>query len=383
MRKILILSLHLGFGGIEKSVCSLANMLCDKYDVEIASCYKLYDECAFHLDDRVKVVYLNDSSIVPNRDKLKSSIKKLNLFKFIKECFFSIKVLYLRKRKVISYLKDSSYDVVISTRDFLNTLSSKYAKGSALKVGWEHNHFHDNYKYADKIVKSVSKLDVFINVSSALNEYYSSRLNKSNVKCYYVPNCIDEMPDKSSLLNSTHFISVGRLSTEKGYLDLLKIMVSLKEKYPKWILDIVGDGDQFDVLSEFIKNNDLDGNVVLHGFQNKDYINNLLNKSSIYLMSSYTESFGIVLIEAMSHGVPCVAFTSAEGACEIIEDSKNGFLVDNRDFEKMIEKISLLVDDRKKRIEMGEYARKSVVKYTSDIVSKQWIKIFEESGINE
>jgi N-acetylglucosaminyldiphosphoundecaprenol N-acetyl-beta-D-mannosaminyltransferase len=70
MKKISILSLHLGYGGIEKSIVSLANVLCEKYDVEIATVYKIYEKPVFDLDKRVKVHYLNPDTIVPNHESL-------------------------------------------------------------------------------------------------------------------------------------------------------------------------------------------------------------------------------------------------------------------------------------------------------------------------
>ena len=94
MKKIFILSLHLGYGGIEKSIVTLANVLCTRYDVEIATCYKLYNECVFKLDDRVKVLYLNDEEIVPNRESLKEAINSKNPFKIFKEGSFSSKKEY-------------------------------------------------------------------------------------------------------------------------------------------------------------------------------------------------------------------------------------------------------------------------------------------------
>ena len=84
MKKISILSLHLGYGGIEKSIVSLANLLSKKYNVEIAVCYKLYDKSVFDLDDSINVKYLNDSSIVPNHKSLKSAIHGKNLKKIFK-----------------------------------------------------------------------------------------------------------------------------------------------------------------------------------------------------------------------------------------------------------------------------------------------------------
>ena len=63
MKKIAILSLHLGYGGIEKSIAALANILCEKYKVEIICIYKLYEEPAFKLDDRIKVTCLIESKL--------------------------------------------------------------------------------------------------------------------------------------------------------------------------------------------------------------------------------------------------------------------------------------------------------------------------------
>ena len=136
-------------------------------------------------------------------------------------------------------------------------------------------------------------------------------------------------------------------------------------------------------MKDYILKNNLSNYVTLHGFQGKENLHKILSASSIYLMCSYTESFGIVLLEAMSFGIPCIAFDSAEGAREVIENGKNGYLISNRSFDNMIEKIMYLVDNSSVREKMGKYARKSVEKYTSDSVILQWYKILEDGGYNE
>ena len=90
MKKVSILSLHLGFGGIEKSVAAVANLLCEKYEVEIACTYKLYDKPAFDIDERVKIKYLI-SDLKPNREEVKSALRKRKLIKFIRRVFMSNK----------------------------------------------------------------------------------------------------------------------------------------------------------------------------------------------------------------------------------------------------------------------------------------------------
>ena len=377
MKKISILSLHLGYGGIEKSIVSLANILCKKYEVEIAVSYQLYDECVFSLDKRVKVVYLNSKDITPNRDRLKSSLQGHHYFTFLKEVFYSMKVLRLRKKTMVQYIKDSSSDIIISTRDIFNTWNGKYAKDSTLKIAWEHNHFHGNYKYANKIVKSVSNCDYLVLVTKELESFYHEQLKNYKCKTICISNCIEELPKNPSKLDDHAFISIGRLSKEKGYMDLVKIYDLFQKRNSGWILHIIGDGDERDSLKEFIQSHHLEDKIILHGFLGKDEIDKIMKKSSIYLMTSYTESFGIVLIEAMSYGIPCIAMDSAEGARDIIIDSENGYLIQNRNFGGMIQRMEKLMKDKDLRIEMGKKALSNAKKYTSDIIGKEWYKLME------
>lgn len=383
MKKISILSLHLGYGGIEKSIVSLANVLCKKYKVEIATCYRLYDNCVFPLDKRVKVKYLNDKTIVPNHEALRGALKSRNIIKIIKEGFFAMKVLRHRKSGMVNYLKKCDSDVIISTRDIFNFWSAMYGRDEALKIGWEHNHFHDNIKYANKIIDSAKNLDYLVLVSAELQEYYKKNMKGNKCMCIYIPNCIDSMPPKKSSLTAKRLISVGRLSPEKGFLDLLRVYHILYKKYPDWKLDIIGDGKEKELLEEYIKVHHMEKFVKLHGFQNKDYIDKVMQDSSIYLMTSHTESFGIVLIEAMSHGLPCLAMDSAEGAREIITSGYNGYLIKNRNYEAMVKKIGDLIRNKEERLKLGDNARKSVEKYTSEAVGKEWFALIEESGVYE
>ena len=76
-------------------------------------------------------------------------------------------------------------------------------------------------------------------VSNELTKFYGNYLGK---KAVYIPNCLDKLPNKLSKLDSENLISVGRLSKEKGFDDLLKLFKTLSIKHPNWKLNIVGDG---------------------------------------------------------------------------------------------------------------------------------------------
>ena len=372
MKKINILALHLGYGGIEKCVVDLANILIDKYDVEILVTYKLYDDVVYTLDNRVKVRYLTD--VKPNKLEFIKYLKKFRIIKAFKEGLYSLKVLHLRKSTMINAIRESRADAIISTRILFNNYLGKNFNG--LKIGWEHNHHHNNKKYIKKFVSSCKKLDKVVLVSDNLRNYYNKEFNKYNIKCecIFIPNFINYYPDKVSNLDNNNIISVGRLSKEKGYVDLIDVfkLVNLKMNAR---LDIIGDGKEREAIEKKIIKNNLSTKIKLHGYQKSQYINNMYQKSSLYVMTSYTESFGLVLVEAMSFGLPCIAYTSAEGACDIIQNNYNGYLIKNRNEHDMADTIVKLLNDKKKLKELSKNARISASKYLEDNVKKKWINI--------
>ena len=105
---------------------------------------------------------------------------------------------------------------MISTRDIFNEWLGEYGSSDVLKIGWEHNHYHDDYNYANNVVRSSRKLDYLVLVSKSLKDFYKSKLSKTNCKCVFIPNMIDQLPSKCSNLTEKRLISVGRLSEEKG-----------------------------------------------------------------------------------------------------------------------------------------------------------------------
>ena len=373
MKRITILALHLGYGGIEKCISTLANTLCKNYQVNVISTYKLYEKPSFPIDDRVKITYLIPD-LSPSKNEFIDSVKHLKFIKGFKLGITNLKVLYLKKKKMIEAIKNCDSDVIISTRDIHNDWLGKYGNPNILKIGWEHNHHNNDKKYINKIIKSVSKLDYFVLVSKELEEFY-----RQKVKCktVYIPNTLDYYPKKVSDLEEKRIISVGRLSEEKGYLDLIDVFSFVHQVYPDWKLDIIGDGNQKENIQKKIEEYGLKDFIILHGFQNKEYINQLLQKSSIYVMCSYTESFGIVLLEAFSFGIPCVAFDSARGATEIISNNWDGYLIKDRNKEIMAKKVCELISNPNRRIIMGANGIKKANQYSMDEIRKYWIQIIE------
>ena len=375
MKKITILALHLSTGGIERTITTLSNILAKRYKVEIIANYQIEEMPAFEIDKRVKITYLMPG-LKPNEKEFKNALKKGKIIQVLKEGTKAIKILYLRKKLMKEAIKNLSCDIAISTRDIHNRLLGKYAKKEIIKIAQEHNN-NGNNKYIRKIVKSLKNINYFMPVSKQLLAIYEEKLKSSNIKCIYIPHCLSDYPKETSKLENKNIISIGRLSPEKGFLDLIDVYEIVSKNNPDWHLNIAGDGQERGKIEKRIQDKNLQEKVSLLGFQKQEKLNEFFLQSSIYIMTSIHESFGLVLIEAESYGLPILAFDTAEGPKEIIENGKNGFLISNRNIKEMAEKIQELINNANLRKRMGEHSREESQKYRMENVEKIWFDFID------
>lgn len=375
MKKVTILALHLGYGGIEKCIAALANSLVDTYKVEILAIYKLYDEPAFYIDPKVHIRYL--SKVVPNKNDFKYAVKRVNIFKIIKEAIKALNILRIKRKVLIDAIDSCDSDIIISTRDYTNKYLGEYRNNNVIAIGWEHNHPHGDKVIMKRLRNSCKYLDKLIVVSRELKHIYSEDFKNNDIKCQveYIPNFLEKLPKKINKLDNKNIISVGRLEPEKGFLDLVSVFKLIELKDGEVYLNLVGDGSQKDKIFKNIVDNNISRKVKMPGYLDFEELNKLYEETSLYLMTSYTESFGLVLIEAMSHGIPVIAFSCAEGAKELINNGVNGYLINNRNEHEMADRAVKLLNNPDKLKELGENARTTALKYSKDEVKKMWIKL--------
>lgn len=353
--KVTIYALHLGYGGVEKNICEKANILSNIYDVEIISLYKLYDKPAFIVNPKVKIKYL--TNVKPNRNEFKNAVKSKNIKSILKEGFYAVKVLYLKNSLITKSMIECNSKIIISTRAYFSLKLIKNNEYNNIKIAEEHIYHNNNSKYIKKLGFILKYVDYLMPSSDYLTDYYKSIYSKYDYKIKTNKMPI-ERANKLCDLKKKNIISVGRLSKEKGFADLIEIFSNIESE--DWTLTIVGDGDEKENLEALIKDNNLEGKVILTGFLNKEELYKLYENSSLYVMTSFEESFGLVLVEASSFGLPLIAFDSAIGAKEIIQE--NGILVSNRDKSVMIKKIKKLMNDISER---KIYQKKSLEIYKS------------------
>ena len=147
--------------------------------------------------------------------------------------------------------------------------------------------------------------------------------------------------------------------------------------FKKWQLIIVGDGVLKKELESKIKALNLQESVILKPFTKqieKEYLS-----ASIYAMTSHFEGFGMVLAEASSYALPCIAFDIATGPSDIIENEKSGFLVEDNDLQGYADKLMLLMRDENLRFNFGTKAKRVVSeKFSKEVVMKEWQGLFDE-----
>ena len=202
--------------------------------------------------------------------------------------------------------------------------------------------------------------------------------NKKEWKCknlLVIPNPLPFYPSQSALLLNKTVLAVGKQSYQKNYEDLLKIWKNVIKKHPRWKLEIYGKINLALNLTEKSQKLNIENSVKFYP-PNKN-IENKYKEAAIYVMTSKFEGFGMVLIEAMAFGVPCVSFECPHGPADIITDTKDGYLVPNGDLELFSKRLITLIEDEELRKKMGKHARENVKVYLPENIIKQWDSLFK------
>ena len=173
---------------------------------------------------------------------------------------------------------------------------------------------------------------------------------------------------------SKRVIAVGRLEWQKGYDKLIRIWKNVYTRHPNWQLDIFGEGTLKNELQTQIRQEQV-SNITIHPFTDnisKEYAN-----SSICVLTSRFEGFSLVLLEAMRHGVPCVTFDCPYGPSDVVDNGKNGYVIENDNIELFAEKLSELMDHPETRKTFSEMAIVKAKIFDKEVIMRQWKSLFE------
>ncbi|MCI6002643.1 MAG: glycosyltransferase [Tenericutes bacterium] len=374
MKKITFLVLHLGYGGIETSTINTANSLCDKYDIEIMSFYNLDNNQANKLNSKIRVKYLYNGN--PNKEEFLKSLHNHKIINTLKEGIKASKILLKKRIKVIKYIKNCKSDYIVSTRCEFSTLLSKYGNNNTVKIAQEHRYHNNDKKYINTIKNKYNNIDYLFALTKCLyNDYKEFLKNNKHTKVELVPNMLYEIPKCNSKLDKKNIITISRLDYGKKNDDIIKSFSKIKES--NWKLYIIGDGKEFNNLKKLINDLNLKNKVILTGYKNKEEINKYMLDSSLFLMASITEGLPMVLLEAMSYGIPCIAYEVPSGVNDIIEDGRNGYIIKNRNELEYIKRIEEVINDSKLRNNLGTNAKEKAKEFSKEKIVKIWENILK------
>ena len=285
--------------------------------------------------------------------------------------------LYARRlRDVVDQIKP---DIIVCVRsEYIGTIVK--VKGHVPLVFESHTS-----RFAHRFINAdwYTKLRAFYNNRNvrladcivALTDGDANDWREINRHIFVIPNIVNINATNSYCdYNSKSVIFVGRFCAQKDIDSLLHIWKIVHSRYPDWVLHIYGGyGEKRESQTQYISR--LDANVVVH--EPTCEILNCYKKSSMLLLTSVYEPFGLVLPEAMSCGLPVVSFDCPYGPADIITDGVDGFLIKNRDVQAFADRVCQLIEDKELRVRMGQAAIKSSQRYRADVIMPKWKELFE------
>lgn len=343
-------------GGVERMLSTLSRhiVLKDEFSVEIVSIFKSNQDVSFDFSE-VKISYLSN--------------KKFDISNFYKSLITYTTLIY----SILFFKKRNA--IYVSTFPSISFLFFLF-KGSKNLIVSEHAQFNAHnsiFNFFRKLFyKNFKKIVLLTDKQYVL---FSEFVSKENL--LIIPNPINIVSQKSNR-DSDKIVTVGRLVPEKGFDILIEIVDKLIKVKPQLKLVIVGSGPEKVNLFNRIKSLGLVENIEI--IENETNVSRHLENSSVFVVTSLTESFGIAMLEALSVGVPVVAFDAGDGPKKMISDGNNGFLVpfgNNSLFEKKV--LALLDSEVIIWNEFSKNAVNSSLMYDVNNVYLMWKDVFKNN----
>ena len=363
-----------GHGGVARSVVNLANRLADHRDVRVVSLHRRAARSTYALDPRVTLEVLLDQETLGPADRLRHR-RPTGLRPVPAEQ----RMTRLTDRVLRRRLATLEPGVLVSTRPSLHLAAVRWAAPGVRLVGQDHKNFPTRFsgpRQPAVLTEAVPRLDAYVVLTHADAEDYRREL-PGRTRVEVIRNALPWAPaDAPAPLDSKVLVAAGRLAREKGFGRLLDAFAPVARDHPDWQLHVHGEGGQRAALTERVRRLGLDGQVRLPGYT--DDFRGVLAGAAAYAMTSRAEGFPMVLIEALSVGLPVVAMDCPRGPGEIVRDGKNGFLVDDCDVAGFSDALRLLVEDDGLRRDCGRQALEDSHRYTADTVLADWLALLDD-----
>jgi len=360
MTKILVYfnSMHPS-GGIERVIATLCNKLSANYEITILvkdepySFYKLNDNIVMHT--------LNN--------ELKFDMKsRFNRF------FTALSTIISNTGKLRKYLKQNDYDYYYLAHP-LNVLEFSLAGAENNKIIITEHGAKSAYNRIYRTVKNLLYKKCIAYVVPAKSDV--ADYQNDGLPAIYIPHFRSDLPYTDSLKVNKIVLNIGRFTADKQQLALLEIWEEVIQSPAAtgWVLQIAGKGELENELHNFVIEKNLQRSVEF--LAPTKHVEQYYKNASIFALTSSSEGFGMVLLEAISFGLPCVSYDCPSGPRDIITSGKNGYLVELNNKNQFKEQLLSLIQNEQSLKDMGEKAMESSIGWNDSAVLSNWFSLFK------
>ncbi|MCR5848944.1 MAG: glycosyltransferase family 4 protein [Lachnospiraceae bacterium] len=279
----------------------------------------------------------------------------------------------IRKLKDIVVKEKPDYWVDVDIILGLYTVFVKNRQKGMKWISWEHFNYYTKFPYYAGLRKftrrMVCKKSDYLVVLSKEDEGYYRSNEKIKGELLSIPNPSPYEAKESTKEREKTVLAAGRLTAIKGFDMLLEAWSKIENEFPDWKLVIAGEGEEREKLEGMIASMKIK-RAELPGFI--ENMPDMYEKASVFVLSSRNEGFVMVLLEAMSFGLPCVGFGCKAGVKELIIDGKNGFVAEPEDCDDMAEKLRKVMSDEELRKKMCRYSTEHVRSFDIDCILDLW-----------
>jgi glycosyltransferase involved in cell wall biosynthesis len=310
-----------GSGGTTRTVVNQANALCRDHDVEIASLYRHRSAARLAIDPRIRLVALTDLGL-DGRPRPDRSVARLVsvAFRVPNPWPHRRDHAFRRWRPVVDarlmrYFRSEGEGVLVTTRPGLNLLAARIAPRRLIRVAQEHINLASHPPALRRaITRAYRRLDAVVVLTQQDRAEYRRALGAVAPRLECIPNGIPAPRLPPAELTAKVVVAAGRFQPQKGFDLLLDAFQVVARRHRDWQLWIFGGGPERDALAAQIERLDLAGRAQLKDFAYP--LDQHLARASIFVLSSRFEGLSMMMLEAMSLGLPVVAFDCPTGPGE-------------------------------------------------------------------
>ena len=298
-------------------------------------------------------------------------LDKLVDLKYIETCNDSNKVSKLIKeiKGMREFKKEiDNFDIV---HIHMASRRSTFRKGKYVRIAKSKNkkvilHIHGaeyklfynecDEKQKEYVKETLALSDKVIVLSEEWKDYFKNLVDEEKIVVIYNSIVIPENFEKN--LDTNKLLFLGRIGQRKGIYDLIEVIEALKEIYPDIKLFVGGDGE-VEKLKEIINEKKLEQNIEYIGWISGKKKEDLLKECSFYILPSYNEGMPMSLLEGMAYKNVVIS-TRVGGIPKVIENNKNGILINPGDKEKLQQELTRLLGNKKLRLSLSKEARNTI-----------------------